>query len=263
MLHSLRRNAASLSLLRNQLTAKDALILPLPHRLLSEPTPSPERSALRTDWTRSVVNLAYHSSSKPTQHSTGFFIQTAIEAAPVLVTCAHVLTSVEVPDSEAEESSISILSRASKPAREIGVVSSLLGGTTYDDFLLLEADMAPDANVVPLAVDPYPISSPSAYTFFDQEDSPREIEIVGYRNSFGREAQIGTYDELALLDFSPAPTDGTSGAPIISPAGAVVGLVRGRSFKHGDRRQLGFAAPSEKLGELFQLLPSKNAASSA
>lgn len=49
------------------------------------------------------------------------------------------------------------------------------------------------------------------------------------------------------------PTPGSSGGPLVSPEGAVTGLVRGSRMAFGDRRSSGFATPAEKIFELFQL----------
>lgn len=94
-------------------------------------------------------------------------------------------------------------------------------------------------------------------------------KIIEYKDSIGRVAQTGTYDELAEVSFSNLPSPGSSGSsyePIyISDArkklttccsggpifdvetGAVVGLVRGHSHKHGDPLATGFGTPIEKL----------------
>lgn len=94
--------------------------------------------------------------------------------------------------------------------------------------------------------------------------------LVGYRDPIGRQAETGTYDELAQLDFilkreSPAtpyslktiaaqssgmfPLPGSSGGPVVDvDTGSVVGIVRGqRTSKLGDSR--GDAVPSEKVFE--------------
>lgn len=94
--------------------------------------------------------------------------------------------------------------------------------------------------------------------------------LVGYRDPIGRQAETGTYDELAQLDFilkreSPAtpnslkaiaaqssgmfPLPGSSGGPLVDvDTGSVVGIVRGqRTSKLGDSR--GDAVPSEKVFE--------------
>lgn len=94
--------------------------------------------------------------------------------------------------------------------------------------------------------------------------------LVGYRDPIGRQAETGTYDELAQLDFilnlespeNPAsvkdaakvssasfPMPGSSGGPVVDiNTGSVVGIVRGqRSSELGDSR--GDAVPAEKIFE--------------
>lgn len=109
---------------------------------------------------------------------------------------------------------------------------------------------------------------------FNDEDVARNrwarATLVGYRDPIGCQAETGTYDELAQLDFtlkwdSPAtplllrsaaaqssgmfPLPGSSGGPVVDvETGSVVGVIRGqRSSKLGDSR--GDAVPSEKVFE--------------
>lgn len=94
--------------------------------------------------------------------------------------------------------------------------------------------------------------------------------LIGYRDPIGRQAETGTYDELAQLDFtlnsdspetpnslkdaakvssSAFPMPGSSGGPVVDvESGSVVGIVRGqRSSELGDSR--GDAVPAEKVFE--------------
>ncbi|WFD26545.1 hypothetical protein MNAN1_001528 [Malassezia nana] len=109
---------------------------------------------------------------------------------------------------------------------------------------------------------------------FLQEDVIRNrwvrATLVGYRDPIGRQAETGTYDELAQLDFTlnfetpenstsikdaakvssaSFPMPGSSGGPVVDiNTGSVVGIVRGqRSSELGDSR--GDAVPAEKVFE--------------
>ncbi|KAL4400605.1 hypothetical protein ACI68E_001923 [Malassezia pachydermatis] len=99
-------------------------------------------------------------------------------------------------------------------------------------------------------------------------------KLTGYRDPIGRQAETGTYDELAQLDFqldwdseetpeslreaamrstAVFPIPGSSGGPVVDiHSGCVVGVVRGqRSSELGDVR--GDAVPAEKIFEFFAL----------
>ncbi|ORY88949.1 hypothetical protein BCR35DRAFT_300706 [Leucosporidium creatinivorum] len=118
-----------------------------------------------------------------------------------------------------------------------------------------------------LPISPYPavVGTPIATLAYTnparKEDGdrppPREWSmgrITEYKDSRGREAQTGTYDQLALLLTSSVPRQGSSGGPIVDRStGAVIGIVRGSLQSHGDKAAQGFATPAERVFELFQL----------
>ncbi|KAJ7630699.1 hypothetical protein FB45DRAFT_1027891 [Roridomyces roridus] len=78
--------------------------------------------------------------------------------------------------------------------------------------------------------------------------------IMGYRDFAGREAHPGTYDSLSHLLFSPLPTSGSSGGPIVEEeSGAVVGVVVGTRMDNRVQGLQGWGVPSEIMFEMFSL----------
>src|SRR5277367_2814890 len=63
--------------------------------------------------------------------------------------------------------------------------------------------------------------------------------------------QPGTYDSLSYMHFSPPPTSGASGGPIVDEeTGAVVGVVQGSMMVNRVQGQLGWGTPSEAIFEV-------------
>ncbi|KAJ3801712.1 hypothetical protein GGU11DRAFT_869489 [Lentinula aff. detonsa] len=78
--------------------------------------------------------------------------------------------------------------------------------------------------------------------------------VLGYRDFAGRETQPGTYDALSHLLFSPLPTAGSSGGPIIDEeTGAVIGVMLGTRMDNRVEGTRGWGVPSETIFEMFSL----------
>ena len=78
--------------------------------------------------------------------------------------------------------------------------------------------------------------------------------VLGYKDSAGREAQTGTYDELAHLSMEQRPTPGSSGGPIINEdTGAVIGVVRGTRMDSRVEGLRGWGTPAEAIYEVCRL----------
>lgn len=65
--------------------------------------------------------------------------------------------------------------------------------------------------------------------------------------------QPGTYDSLSTFTFTSSPSSGSSGGPILSPSGSVLGLIRGSRKDYGDRQERGFAVVGERVWEVWRL----------
>ncbi|TFY74658.1 hypothetical protein EWM64_g9354 [Hericium alpestre] len=78
--------------------------------------------------------------------------------------------------------------------------------------------------------------------------------VLGYRDFAGREAEPGTYDSLSHMLFTPPPTAGSSGGPIIDEeSGAVVGVMLGSRMDSVAEGVRGWGVPSEAIFEMFSL----------
>jgi hypothetical protein len=70
--------------------------------------------------------------------------------------------------------------------------------------------------------------------------------------------QPGTYDALSHLLFTPLPTAGSSGGPIIDEeSGAVVGIMLGTRMDSRIEGVRGWGVPSESIFEVSLACPSK------
>jgi hypothetical protein len=95
--------------------------------------------------------------------------------------------------------------------------------------------------------------------------------VLGYRDFAGRETQVqtrsfkvsktyfiaqpGTYDALSHLLFTPIPTAGSSGGPIIEEeSGAVVGVMLGTRMDNRVEGTRGWGVPSEIIFEVGVLM---------
>ncbi|KAK0465345.1 uncharacterized protein EV420DRAFT_1513952 [Desarmillaria tabescens] len=78
--------------------------------------------------------------------------------------------------------------------------------------------------------------------------------VLGYRDFAGRETMPGTYDALSHLLFTPLPTMGSSGGPIVDDeSGAVVGVMLGTRMDNRVEGVRGWGVPSETIFEMFSL----------
>ncbi|KAI0252586.1 hypothetical protein BJV78DRAFT_1199725 [Lactifluus subvellereus] len=78
--------------------------------------------------------------------------------------------------------------------------------------------------------------------------------ILGYRDFAGREATPGTYDALSHMLFQPLPTAGSSGGPIVDEnTGAVVGIMLGSRMNNSVEGVRGWGVPAEAIFEMFSL----------
>jgi S1-C subfamily serine protease len=74
-----------------------------------------------------------------------------------------------------------------------------------------------------------------------------------YNDAHGREASPGTYDTLAQMMFTPPPTSGASGGPLIDETGTVIGIVLGSRWEGGPKgRAVGLGVPAEAIFEVSE-----------
>ncbi|KAG8952008.1 hypothetical protein FRC04_005341 [Tulasnella sp. 424] len=141
-------------------------------------------------------------------------------------------------------------------------VSHILSSLPLSDIVLLSYDPTDEFEPVPLPVNMYPAQegtvfrtrfiSPTAVSLYSDGYAHWKIgKIDGYRDFAGRESKPGTYDALSHMIFSPPPTPGTSGAPIIDvEAGSVIGMVTGSRMYNRVEGLKGWGTPSEAIFEV-------------
>ncbi|GAA5897264.1 hypothetical protein JCM5296_000985 [Sporobolomyces johnsonii] len=257
-----------------------------------EPTPGPSRR-VRLDGSAGpveqgpaeeqdgVVVVAHVMGGQQNRVSvcSGFAIGAAEEGeGQMVLTCAHTLDGMEQylrsPDSSASPSATFILTSTG----HIYTISSLISSLPASDLLLLRLSSSPvhspaTSPTCPplrsLPINPYP--SPTSTTISVHrylnplsrlrrklqrlpERDWAEGTIVEYKDSIGRTAETGTYDELANMWLDCTPTPGSSGGPVVDrQTGSVVGVTRGSTHKYGERVQYGFATPAERILEMFAI----------
>ncbi|GAA5897427.1 uncharacterized protein JCM6883_006695 [Sporobolomyces salmoneus] len=216
------------------------------------------------------------------------------EAGSMILTCYHTLNQVEGHLSKTSSRSSSTTPPSATfivtSSGHTFTVSSILSSLPASDLLLLRlspvpldssyvsssSSLSPPPRLRSLPINPYPspISSViSTHAYINPltrlsrklnqlpERSWQKGRIVEYKDSLGREAHPGTYDELSSFWTSSVPEEGSSGGPIVElESGSVVGVTRGSSHKYGERSEYGFATPSERILDMFALPGFKTSA---
>ncbi|KAK0456290.1 hypothetical protein EV421DRAFT_1751494 [Armillaria borealis] len=220
--------------------------------------------------------------------SSGFALEAA-SASPgntLFLTCAHTLeemrrsplllsnadSSSRTSDGTrgiAQKSGTFVIS-GSPGYQQIHPISSIPSALPRSDLLALTCSKVP---VQTLPVSPYPVQpGTSIRAHFVSHSSSPPMEpgwvpwvggtwskwvrgtVLGYRDFAGRETMPGTYDALSHLLFTPLPTMGSSGGPIIDDEnGAVVGVMLGTRMDNRVEGVRGWGVPSETIFEMFSL----------
>lgn len=188
----------------------------------------------------------------------------AIHDGGLIVTCAHTFYQAarHLHSNGSNSKSQSILITHEGELIGIAAVESHL---VISDLVLLKLNRQRKLTALP--IDPYPAPVSTAllsYNFSTASLSSTSLpsishswtsaRVLFYKNRCGQEAQTGTYDELSSMMYSHAPSNGSSGGPILNAqTHSVVGIVRGSELNYTNRKCVGFAIPSEGLFEAFKL----------
>ncbi|KAJ7275285.1 hypothetical protein B0H12DRAFT_1086577, partial [Mycena haematopus] len=225
----------------------------------------------------SVVMIAHCVRDRTGKHavtvSSGFALAVPgkPDDGPFILTCAHTLE--EIRRSALLVNGGQVLAGSflvSGPAESYSVhpLSSITSAVPRSDILILQGESPVLAT---LPVSPYPAPRHTAIrAHFVTHQRPEEPgwtpwlggswskwvrgTVLGYRDFSGRETQPGTYDSLSHMLFSPLPTPGSSGGPIVDEeSGAVVGVMLGTRMDNRVEGVRGWGVPSETIFEMFSL----------
>ncbi|KDR84751.1 hypothetical protein GALMADRAFT_287378 [Galerina marginata CBS 339.88] len=198
----------------------------------------------------------------------------------LILTCAHTLEEIRQSPALLSGLTLQFLMKytgtfivaGSSDSVKVHPVSRVVSALPRSDLLLLSSRLPPDT-VNTLPVSPYPAHKETPVrAHFVSHQKPAgpgwtpwigdtwgkwQIgKILGYRDFAGRETEPGTYDALSHLFFTPLPTAGSSGGPIIDEeSGAVVGVMLGTRMDsdHVVKGVRGWGVPSESIFEMFTL----------
>jgi len=207
--------------------------------------------------------------------SSGFALAIPGETDGSLVlTCAHTLEEIRrspflLDGDDAGRASGSFLVSGPAGSLSVNPISAVVSAIPRSDILLLKT--APASALPTLPVSPYPVQRETVIrAHFVTHERPQEDgwtpwvgdtwskwvrgTVLGYRDFAGRETQPGTYDSLSHMLFSPLPTPGSSGGPIVDEeSGAVVGVMLGTRMDNRVEGVRGWGIPAETIFELFRL----------
>ncbi|KAF9480437.1 hypothetical protein BDN70DRAFT_805285 [Pholiota conissans] len=206
------------------------------------------------------------------------------EGETLVLTCAHTLEEARtwrlrnwpllmsaMTNRRTKQASGTFVVAGRGSALKVFPVSRVVSALPRSDLLLLSCAL-PEGMVRTLPVSPYPAHAGTAIrAHFVAHDTLRTTEgwnewigdtwgkweagrVVGYRDFAGRETEPGTYDALSHLLFTPLPTAGSSGGPIIDEeTGAVVGVMLGTRMDSRVEGSRGWGVPAESIFEMFSL----------
>ncbi|KAF7339676.1 hypothetical protein MSAN_02182600 [Mycena sanguinolenta] len=270
---STRKGPALRDLIQNYTEQSGHVLAPsLPYE--SRP---PRQRRVTFDNGDSVVMIAHCALDKNGKHavtvSSGFALAVPgkPDDGPFILTCAHTLEEIRRSPLLADGGQVitgSFVVSGTGDSCSVHPVSSIVSAVPRSDILILQTE----SPVYPtLPVSPYPVHRDTAIrAHFVTHQRPEEPGwtpwlggswskwvrgiVLGYRDFTGRETQPGTYDSLSHMLFSPLPTPGSSGGPIVDEeSGAVVGVVLGTRMDNRVEGVRGWGVPSETIFEMFSL----------
>ncbi|KAJ3508060.1 hypothetical protein NLJ89_g5963 [Agrocybe chaxingu] len=200
------------------------------------------------------------------------------EGETLIVTCAHTLEEIRQSplllagnSNLMKELSGTFVVAGTGDTLTAYPVSRVVSCLPISDLLLLSCSIPPGV-VNTLPVSPYPAHQDTAirahFVLYDELQAGKgwrpwvgdswgkwvKGKVLGYRDFAGRETHPGTYDALSHLLFTPLPTAGSSGGPIIDEEnGSVVGVMLGSRMVSRVEGVRGWGVPSETIFEMFTL----------
>ncbi|KAF5337395.1 hypothetical protein D9611_003254 [Ephemerocybe angulata] len=254
-----------------------------------ESLPSPERRIKFEDTVSSkeIVTVA-HCVKNGEDHRIGLSSGFAVNAPALrkgeklIVTCAHTLEQIRAssllipkefppPDTSHHPLTGTFICIGLQNSMKIYPATEIVSSLPRSDVILISCEL-PEGALKTLPLSPYPLhaGAPIRAHFVshkkpsdDQGWSPwigdtwarwAKGNVLGYRDFSGRETKPGTYDSLSHMLFTPSPTGGSSGGPIVDEeTGAVVGMMLGSRMDDHVQGARGWGIPSETIYEMFTL----------
>lgn len=199
----------------------------------------------------------------------------------LIVTCGHTLEEIraspilrprQIPPSDMSHHPLTgtFICVGLEKSMKVYPATEIVSSIPKSDVILISCAI-PEGTLKPLPLSPYPAQPGAAIRAHFVAPSKQLDEgwkpwigdtwgkwvkgsVLGYRDFAGRETKPGTYDALSHMLFTPFPTAGSSGGPIVDEeSGAVVGMMLGSRLDSHVRGVRGWGIPVETIYEMFTL----------